>query len=51
MAEQHGLEENIGVVAMGGDVSVVQEITNDYGRVRDTIGIPLLSGPIFINDI
>ncbi|XP_071117239.1 uncharacterized protein [Haliotis cracherodii] len=49
MAEQHGLEENIGVVAMGGDVSVVQELTNDYGRVRDTIDDLVLRGtsPMF----
>ncbi|XP_046572310.1 uncharacterized protein LOC124280417 isoform X3 [Haliotis rubra] len=49
MAEQQGLEENIGLVAMGGDVTVMQDITNDYGRVRDAIDDLVLRGasPIF----
>ncbi|XP_067666499.1 uncharacterized protein [Haliotis asinina] len=49
MAEEHGLEENIGLVVMGGDVVVMQDITNDYGRVRDAIDNLVLRGasPIF----
>lgn len=39
IAEQFGLEENLGVVAMGGRSTVVQELTNDFGLVRDAIGI------------
>lgn len=38
MAERFGLEENLGVVKVGGDASVVQDLTNDYGAVRDAIG-------------
>ncbi|XP_046572291.1 uncharacterized protein LOC124280410 isoform X2 [Haliotis rubra] len=37
VAEQFGLEENIGVVAMGGRSTVVQELTNDFGMVREAI--------------
>ncbi|XP_046350586.1 uncharacterized protein LOC124131384 isoform X2 [Haliotis rufescens] len=37
IAEQFGLEENLGVVAMGGRSTVVQELTNDFGLVRDAI--------------
>ncbi|XP_071117058.1 uncharacterized protein [Haliotis cracherodii] len=37
IAEQHGLEENVGVVSLGGGAKVVQQLTNDYGAVRDAI--------------
>ncbi|XP_071117144.1 uncharacterized protein [Haliotis cracherodii] len=45
MAERYGLEENLGVVAVGGDATVVQDITNDYGSVRDTIDNLVPGGP------
>ncbi len=38
MAEHHALEENIGVVAMGGGARVLRQLTNDYGAIRDAIG-------------
>ncbi|XP_048253092.1 uncharacterized protein LOC124131409 isoform X3 [Haliotis rufescens] len=49
MAERFGLEENLGVVKVGGDASVVQDLTNDYGAVRDAIDNLVLGGfsPLF----
>ncbi|XP_067666516.1 uncharacterized protein [Haliotis asinina] len=49
VAEQFGLEENIGVVAMGGRSTVVQELTNDFGMVREAIDNLKFGGrsPIF----
>ena len=33
-----GVEENIGVVTFGGTSDVVQNLTNDFSRVRDAVG-------------
>ena len=33
-----GVEENIGVVTFGGTSNVVQNLTNDFSRVRDAVG-------------
>ncbi|XP_067666489.1 uncharacterized protein [Haliotis asinina] len=49
IAEQHGLEENVGVVSLGGGAKVVQQLTNDYGAIRDAIDALVCHGrsPIF----
>ncbi|XP_046572307.1 uncharacterized protein LOC124280416 [Haliotis rubra] len=48
-AAQHGVEENVGVVSLGGGAKVVQQLTNDYGAVRDAIESLVCYGksPIF----
>ncbi|XP_067667526.1 uncharacterized protein [Haliotis asinina] len=49
IAAQHGVEENVGVVSLGGGAKVVQRLTNDYGAVRDAIESLVCYGksPIF----
>ncbi|XP_046572311.1 uncharacterized protein LOC124280418 [Haliotis rubra] len=37
IAEQYGLEENVAVVKIAGEASVIQHLTNDFTRVRDAI--------------
>lgn len=38
MVNETGVEENIGVVTFGGTSKVIQNLTNDFARVRDAIG-------------
>ncbi|XP_067666507.1 uncharacterized protein [Haliotis asinina] len=49
MAEKHGLEENLALVAMGGGARVVRQLTNDYTAIRDAIDDLFMGGrsPIF----
>ncbi|XP_071102597.1 uncharacterized protein [Haliotis cracherodii] len=49
VAEQHGLEENLALVVMGGGVRVVRQLTNDYTSIRDAIDDLFMVGrsPIF----
>ncbi|XP_071117336.1 uncharacterized protein [Haliotis cracherodii] len=37
IAENHTLEENVAVVSVSGRARVVQQLTNDYSRVRDAL--------------
>ncbi|XP_067666510.1 uncharacterized protein [Haliotis asinina] len=45
VSERYGLKENIGVVRVGGEAAVTQDLTNDYRAVRDAIDNLVPGGP------
>lgn len=38
VAVENSLEENIAVVSFGNETRVVQNLTNDYSKIRDAVG-------------